>query len=113
MGCNGMKLPYLRCWDNTPIKIYITDGISESGSPNVIATYDGKCNFNEKARTIRDSDGQLIQLTASLTVGKDIAPDAKVLTGYVEYRGKEWKIHTGTRPSNPDGSVNHTKLELM
>lgn len=109
----GMKMPYLRCWDNTPIVVYITDGISESGAPQVIATYDGKCNFNEKARTTRTPEGQIVQLNASVSIGKDIAPNAKVLTGHVIYKGREWKIYSGARPSNPDGSVNHTKLELM
>jgi hypothetical protein len=64
----GMKLPYLKCWDNTPIKVFITDGMGEDGSPTVVTVYEGKCNFNERAHTFRTADGQLIQLKASITI---------------------------------------------
>jgi hypothetical protein len=108
-----MRLPYLKSWDNTPVVISITEGIGENGEPNVVATYTGNCCYNEKSKTVRTADGQLIQLNAVLTVGCDIASDVPVLAGEVEVAGKTWKIHSGSRGRNPDGTVHHTKLELM
>lgn len=109
-----MKLPYLtRLWDVTPVVVHITDEYDKNGVPKEIAIHTGKCNFSEKAKTIRQTDGTLIQLAASLTIGGDIAPDTQVLAGSVEVSGRVWKIATAARPRNPDGTVNHTELGLM
>lgn len=108
-----MKLPYLKSWDRTPVIITITDGIASTGEPNEVASYTGKCNYSEKAKTVRNSDGQYIQLGAIITIGCDIAPSVPVLAGDVEIAGKVWKIFRGDRPRNPDQSVNHTRLELI
>ncbi len=108
-----MRLPYLKSWDNTPFKVSMTEGIDDNGAPNVVGTYEGMCNYNEKTKTVRAADGQLIQLAAVLTVGCDIAPTLKNIEGEVEVAGKKWKIHTSSRGRNPDNTVHHTRLELM
>lgn len=108
-----MRLPYLtRFWDVTPVTIHITDGFTEDGKPVEALTYTGKCNYSEKAKTVRQSDGTLVQLAASLTIGGDIAPEVPVLAGNVEVSGRTWSIATAGRPRNPDGTVNHTELGL-
>ena len=108
-----MKLPYLtRLWDVTPVVVHITDGMTEGGSPQEVAAYTGLCNYSEKAKTVRQTDGTLIQLAASLTIGCDIAPAVPVITGSVEVAGRTWQIATAARPRNPDGTVNHTALGL-
>jgi hypothetical protein len=111
-----MKFPYLKNWDNNPFYVEITDGIDDNGAPKVVTTYTGLCNFSEKSKTIRDKDGQWVQLNASLMIGKDIAPEVPVLVGHVylpDSNGRQWKIWKGSRVRNPDGTVNHTVLELM
>lgn len=108
-----MKLPYLaRLWDVTPVTVHITNGFTEGGEPKEAATYTGKCNYSEKAKTVRQGDGTLIQLNASLTIGGDIAPSVPVLAGSVDIAGRTWNIVTAGRPRNPDGTVNHTELGL-
>ena len=107
-----MKLPYLSIWDNTPAVVHVTDGITEGGAAQEVVTYTGLCNYSEKAKTIRQQDGTLIQLAASLTIGEDIAPSVPVITGSVEVVGRTWQIATSARPRNPDGTVNHTALGM-
>jgi uncharacterized protein YaiE (UPF0345 family) len=110
-----MRLPYLRIWDNTPIEVSLYDGLTEEGAPNIVKTFTGWGNVKEKTKTIRGNDGQLITLNGVITIGCDIAPELEVITGHVKIYGgsKEWKVYNGSRVKNPDGSINHTKLELI
>jgi hypothetical protein len=108
-----MKLPYLVMWDNIPVSVSITEGLSEGGAPQEVANYTGKCNFREKTKTVRRPDGTLVQISGSLTVGCDIAPEVPAISGSVTVQGKTWMIASASRPRNPDGTVNHTKLELI
>lgn len=108
-----MRLPYLKIWDNMPVVVTITEGIAETGEPNVLGTYTGMCNYNEKTKTIRTSDGQFVNLNAVLTIGANIFPNSPTIEGSVEIVGKIWKIYSSSRGRNPDGSVQHTRLELM
>jgi len=107
------KLPYPHFLDVTPIVVNITEGIDGNGVPAVVLTYSGNCRYYEKAKTIRDADGKLIQLEGKVTIGCDIAPTVTLLKGHVTINGREMKIYKGKRPRNPDGSVNHTVLELI
>ena len=108
-----MKLPYLRMWDNTPVTVSITQGTSEEGQPLVVSTYVGKCNYSEKTKYAQSSGGIWIRLAGTLTIGQDIVPEVPVLEGYVTLGSLTCKIYGGTRPRNPDGTVNHTRLELI
>lgn len=109
-----MKMPYFKnAWDRTPCVVHITDGLTEGGVPQEVATYTGKCNFAEKVQIVRAADGTLVQLNASLTIGEDIAPAVPALNGSVDICGRSWNIATSGRPRNPDGTVNHTDLGLQ
>ncbi len=108
-----MKLHYFKAWDVIPVIVHITSGLDENGTPLEVATYTGKCNFSEKSKTVRNADGQLIRLDASLSIGCDIAPDVPVITGSVEVLNKSWNIYFVARPRNPDGSVLFTELGLI
>lgn len=108
-----MKLPYLSFLDTTIIEVRITNGIDANGGPNVVETYQGLCYFSDKAKTVQTSDGQKVTLNGLVMIGEDIAPDVHVITGSVVINGGEWKIHRGFRAKNPDGTVNHTELELI
>lgn len=108
-----MKLPYPKSLDITPITVEMTNGINSDGEPNVDLVYEGKCRLVETTKTLRDADGKLIQLVAVAYIGCDIAPSKNLVSGSVTIFGNKFKIHNVSRPRNPDGSVHHTKLELM
>lgn len=107
-----MKLPYPNT-DKVPIAIYLTNGIDRNGVPKVVKQFITNCTLNEKASYIRDTDGKLIRLESRVYIGRDIAPDLDVIEGKVKIRGKEYNIYRSARPRNPDGTVHHTKLELI
>lgn len=108
-----MRVPYIAAiWDTTPVTIRLTDGMTSDGAPNVAVTYNGKCNFSETVKTVRKSDGTLLQAAASLTIGGDIAPALPALTGSADLGDRTWQIASASRPRNPDGTVHHTALYL-
>lgn len=108
-----MNLPYPYYLEKTPITVTITEGLNGNGAPNTVATYNGKCRLEERAKTIRDADGKLIQLEGKAYIGCDIAPNAQLIEGHVSVLGKEFKIYKAKRLRNPDGTVHHTALELI
>ncbi|MCX7924133.1 MAG: hypothetical protein N3B21_19315 [Clostridia bacterium] len=108
-----MKLPYPKHLDTTPIVVNLTDGLTEEGEQNEVSTYTGFCNLSEHTKTVLDANGQKVQLEATALIGEDIGPTLKTITGNVILNGKKYKIFKSARPRNPDGSVHHTKLELM
>lgn len=107
-----MKLPYPNI-DNIPIKIILINGIDRNGVPKVIEEIETKCTLNEKNLYIRNADGKLIRLESRVYIGRDIAPEQMIIEGKVELGGKTYNIYRTARPRNPDGSVHHTKLELI
>lgn len=108
-----MRLAYPKWLDRTPVTVVITAGQDEDGTPLEVCRWDGKCRMAESTCTAVDKDGRRISLQAVLYICGDIAPDQPVLSGYVELQGKRWQIQQARRPRNPDGSVNHTKLEVV
>jgi hypothetical protein len=111
MGMN--KLPYYRFWDSTPLVVNIKQGIDDDGVPVTVDTYTGKCRYSERVKNVRSSDGSYIRLQGALTIRGDIAPDVDAIEGDVEVNGLTRKIFRSFRPRNPDGTVHHTKLELI
>ncbi len=113
--------------DVTPAKVQITDGLDADGKPVVVLEWEGLCNYSEKERTVTDRDGHKIRLGAVLHTGHDIAAtlygrsvygkdpygSRPIVSGKVEICGRVWNIYHASRPRNPDGTVNHTRLELM
>ena len=108
-----MKLPYPYHLDVIPIQVHVSAGIGVNGEPKTAAIYRGKCFFDEKAKTMRTADGQLVQLTGFVSIGEDVAPQVKEITGFVLLNGIKYRIHLGRRLRNPDGTIHHTELELI
>lgn len=105
---------YFAGWDVTPCKITLSVGIGEDGGPEVVGEWEGLVNFSEKAKRIQDKDGQWIQLAGVIHVEGDILPNIQYETGTAEVAGyPKRKIIGYARPRNPDGTVNHTRLELI
>lgn len=108
-----MILPYPKHLDVTEVQIELQDGYNSDGTPKVIQIYTGKCRLVESSKYIRNADGKLIQLIGKIYIGEDIAPNLKVINGLVTINGNIYQINSCSRPRNPDGSVHHTKLELI
>lgn len=114
MALNIKKLPF-------PDQLLVTDysltlnqeGISEDGEPISAFTNEGKCIFSEKAKRIIDTDGKQITLLGRVIVKGDIAPTLKSISdGVITINEREYEIHAGYRPRNPDGTINHTMFEV-
>ena len=114
MALNIKKLPF-------PDQLLVTDysielnqeGISEDGEPLKAFATKGKCIFSEKAKRIIDTDGKNISLLGKVIVKGDIAPSLKTISdGTITINGRIYEIHTGYRPRNPDGTINHTMFEV-
>ena len=89
------------------------EGISEDGEPIKALTKDGKCIFSEKAKRIIDSEGKQITLLGKVIIKGDIAPSLKTISdGVISINGKDYEIHAGYRPRNPDGTIHHTMFEI-
>lgn len=93
--------------------VTLTDGAGEDGAPNVVATMEMSCNWQDKPQQVINAEKHLIQLGGAALFDGDIAPGIDILTGTVEIYGKSWTIYRGSKCRNPDGTVNYTRLELM
>lgn len=109
------KLPYFDFWDNVPAKIILTDGLDEDGEPKEVAKWQGLVNFSEKAKRIQNKDGLWVKLSAVIHIKGDILPGVVFNGGTVTVTGysNTFEIVSYSRPRNPDGTVNHTRLELI
>ena len=114
MALNINKLPF-------PDQLLVTDysitlnqeGISEDGEPMSAFNGNGKCIFSEKTKRIIDSEGKQITLLGKVIVKGDIAPDlSNVSDGTITINGRDYEIHVGNRPRNPDGTIHHTMFEV-
>lgn len=112
-----MKFPCLvdKRWCNTDIHVEIEpEGIDVTGEPYPPLILDLKCNFQDKAKTILTVDKKLVQVTGTALFPGDIAPEFPVISGgIVKVFGQERRIEQGTKARNPDGTVNHTILEVV
>ena len=90
------------------------EGLDVYGRPLTPVVYDGKCNYQDKAKTILTAEKKLIEVTGTALFPGDIAPDLPVISGgMVTIFGVERRIVQGTKARNPDGTVNYTGLELI
>ena len=99
----------------TKAKVVLTDGVTVSGAPKIVAELDLMCNFSEKTTRTLDEERRLITLSGALYFTGDIAPTLERFDGYVYINGGDVRreIYRGERGRNFDGTVNFTKLELV
>lgn len=133
------KLPFPNWLAKTDCNITLNrSGIGRNGEPIEAITWKGKCIFSEKARKVIDADGKEIVLVGEIIVKGDIAPSLKSISdgqvtingiiyqreqifinsipitdGEIVINGNTYEIYKGYRPRNPDGTVHHTKFEVM
>lgn len=108
------KLPFPDWLLQTEYSIVLnSEGISEDGEPIKSISTSGLCIFSEKAKRIIDTDGKQITLFGKVIVKGDIAPSLKTISdGVITINDREYEIHTGYRPRNPDGTIHYTEFEI-
>lgn len=96
------------------IHVVLYEGITEDGEPIVALEDDFKCNYQDKAKRVLNSEKVFVYLTAKAFFIGDIAPNLSVIYGgTVTIFGEKRQIYQGTKARNPDGTVNYTELEIM
>lgn len=90
------------------------EGIDKYGEPYPAVNFDGKCNYQDSAKTVLTAEKKLVQITGTALFPGDIAPALSVISGgTVKVFGVERRILQGSKARNPDETVNFTKLELI
>lgn len=90
------------------------EGLNKYGEPLEIVAYSGKCNYQDKAKTILTTEKKLVQITGSALFPGDICPELPVISGgKANVFGVTRRIVQGTKARNPDGSVNFTEVLLI
>lgn len=112
-----MKYPCLvpkrLCKTDISLKIE-QEGLNKYGEPLETIIYDGKCNYQDKARTILTTDKKLVEITGLALFPGDICPALAVISGgSATIFGVKRRIQQGTKARNPDGSVNYTEVLLI
>ncbi len=110
---SGMKLPYFkRLWDVIDATITLYGGLDEDGGVETVGSWTGKVNLSERVRRVQDGNGQWIALSGVLHIEGDVLPGVQFDNGEVVIDGVSRRIISYSRPRNPDGSVNHTRIEM-
>ena len=85
-----------------------------TGEPLQTITWKGKCNYQDKARTVYTAEKKLIQITGTVLISNDPCPEIPVISsGTAEIMGVKRQIVQGMKARNPDGSVNFTEVLLI
>ncbi|MBQ8803477.1 MAG: hypothetical protein IJZ53_07590 [Tyzzerella sp.] len=112
-----MKWPclVLKQFCKTDIKLSMDhEGINEYGEPLEPVLYEGKCNYQDKAKRIFTDEKKVIEITGTALFPGDICPTLPVISGGTAIvHGVERRIYQGTKARNPDGSVNYTEVLLQ
>ena len=90
------------------------EGLTEYGEPLPAIQYTGKCNYQDKAKTILTAEKKLVQITGSALFPGDICPELPVISGgEAVLFGVKRRIQEARKARNPDGTVNYTEVLLI
>lgn len=90
------------------------EGLNDYGEPLPAIKYTGKCNYQDKAKTILTAEKKLVQITGSALLPGDICPKLPVISGgEAVIFGAKRRILQGRKARNPDGTVNYTEVLLI
>lgn len=90
------------------------EGVDKYGDPLESVTWEGKCNYQDKGKTVLTAEKKLIQLSGCALIPGDIAPNLPTISGgSITVNGVKRKIYEGTKARNPDGTVNYTRLDVV
>ena len=90
------------------------EGRDKYGEPLPCFEYSGKCNYQDKAKTIFTVDKKMVQITGSALFPGDICPELPAISGgSAVIFGAQRRILEGKKARNPDGTVNYTEVLLI
>ena len=90
------------------------EGLNEYGEPLDTVVFDGKCNYQDRAKTILTTDKKLVEITGVAMFPGDICPELPVISGgTATVFSVKRQIQQGTKARNPDGTVNYTEVLLI
>ena len=108
------KLRYPEWADVTPATIVFDGEPTEDGSDPAGTTWTGNVNLSETNRRVQDGDGRWVSLACIIHAKGDILGGAEFKGGRVTVAGLTNRtIVDLERPRNPDGTVNHTRIEVI
>lgn len=104
----------IRC-AKTPVHVVIlSEEANEYNERSTIVNKQFLCNYQDGAHIRRSADKQMPEVTGTVYIDGDIAPDAAVIScGYVVIFGARREISKGYKARNLDGSVNYTRLDVI
>lgn len=99
----------------TDIRLEIDqEGLNEYGEPLKQVVFEGKCNYQDKAKTILTAEKKLVDITGCAMFPGDICPELPVISGgSAIVFGAKRRIQQGTKARNMDGTVNYTEVLLI
>ena len=114
---HAMKYPCLvpkrLCKTDITVSIARED-VSKYGEPLEPVTYTGRCNYQDKAKTIFTEEKKLVQITGSALFPGDICPELPTISGGTAIIfGVQRQIQEARKNRNPDGTVNYTEVMLL
>lgn len=90
------------------------EGLNVYGEPLRTITWKGKCNYQDKARTVYTAEKKLIQVTGTVLISADPCPELPVIaSGTAEIMGVKRQIAQGMKARNTDGTVNYVEVMLV
>lgn len=89
------------------------EGLNEYGEPLEAVAYSGKCNYQDKAKTVLTAEKKLIEITGSALFPGDISELPVISGGSAVIFGAQRRILEGRKARNPDGTVNYTEVLLI
>lgn len=90
------------------------EGLNKYGEPLEPVIFEGKCNYQDMAKTVLTSEKKLVEITGSALFPGDICPELAVISGgEAVVFGQKRRIQQGKKARNPDGSVNYTEVLLI
>lgn len=90
------------------------EGLNEYGEPLEAVNYSGKCNYQDKAKTVLTPEKKLVEITGTVLIPGDACPELPVISGgSAVVFGVERRIQQGIKARNPDGTVNYTEVLLI
>lgn len=111
-----MKYPCVvsKAFCKTEIEVELEqEGMDQYGASLETVKWSGKCNYQDKGKTILTAEKKLIQLSGCALIPEDIAPNLPAITkGTIKVLGAERKIYQGEKARNPDGTVNYIRLDV-
>ena len=102
-------------WCKTDIDLELDrEGLNVYGEPLEAVKFTGKCNYQDKARTVMTAEKKLVEITGSALFPGDICPELSVISGgSAIIFGAKRRVLEGRKARNPDGTVNFSEVLLI